>query len=149
MYVRIMPNKNQMRWGVEVIGWLNFCVFVYSVHIRWLNVRKNQMIESMYFFCFLFFFLFTACISIIFFFRIVIIYVLSLLFLVYRVHINHFFLLYCKNLCTLQCTHQLFFFFSKVRIYILSLFFVYTSIIFLFYKNLCTFLFMFTACTLK
>ena len=57
-------NKKQMRWGVEVIGWLNFCVFVCSVHVRWLNVRKNQIIESMYFFCF---FLFTACTSIIFF----------------------------------------------------------------------------------
>ena len=135
-----------MRWGVEVIGWLNFCVFVYSVHVRWLNVHKNQIIESMYFF---FFFLFSACTSIIFLFHIVIIYVLYLLFLVYRLHINHFFLLYCKNLCTLQCTHQLFFFFSIVRIYILSLFFDYTSITFLFYKNLCTFLFIFTACTLK
>ena len=123
MYVRIMPNKNQMRWGVEVIGWLNFYVFVYSVHVRWLNVRKNQVIESMYFF-----FWFTACTSIIFFFCIVIIYVLSLLFFVYRVHINHFFLLYCKNLCTLQCTHQLFFFFSIIKsIYFLCFLFTHQS----------------------
>ena len=57
-----------------------------------------------------------------FFFHIVRIYVLSLIFLIYSVHIN-------------------FFFFSILRIYILSLFFVYTSIIFFFYKNLCTFFF--------
>ena len=122
-------NKNQMRWGVAVIGWLNLCFFVYSVHVRIYIL-----------FCFFFFFfLFIACTSVFFFFRIVRTYVLSLLFFVYRVHINNFFLLYCKNICTLQCGHQSFFFFSIVRIYILSLFFVYTSIIFFFYKNLCTF----------
>ena len=68
-------------------------------------------------------------------------------FFLYSVHINHFFLPYCNNLYTffiffyLQCAHQLLLFFSIVRIYILSLFFVYTSIIFSFYKNLCTFFF--------
>ena len=99
----------------------------------------------------MFFFLFKACTSIIFFFRsvriyvlsllfwltvytsiifsfyIVRIYVLSLLFLVYSVHINHFF-------------------FSIVRICILSLFFLFTactSVIFFFYKNLYTFFFVF------
>ena len=70
-----------------------------------------------------------------FFFYIVRIYVLSLLFLVYSVHINYFF-------------------FSIVRICILSLFFLFiacTSVILFFYKNLHTFffLFLFTACTLK
>jgi len=99
----------------------------------------------MYFLCF---FLFKACTSIIFFFRsvriyvlsllfwltvytsiifffyIVRIYVLSLLFLVYSVHINHFF-------------------FSIVRICILFLFTTCTSVIFSFYKNLCTFFFVF------
>ena len=100
----------------------------------------------MYFLCF---FWFIVCTSIIFFFRIIRIYVLSLLFLIYSVHINHFFLFYCKNLCTFfvfflftVCT-SIIFFFSIVRIYILYLFFVYTSIIFFFYKNLCTFFFFF------
>ena len=73
-------NKKQMRWGVEVIGWLNLCFFCLQ------HACKNLCT----FFAF-FFFLFTVCTSIIFFFRIKRIYVLSLLFLVYRVHINHFF----------------------------------------------------------
>ena len=140
-------NKNQMRWGVEVIDWLNLGFFC-LLSLLFLFTACTE--EFMYFFCF--FFLFTACTLIIFFFHIVKIYVFSLLFLVYCVHINHFFLPCCKNLCTffaffgLQCAHWSFFFFSIVRIYILSLFFLfpaYTSIIFLFYKNQCTFCFCF------
>ena len=113
-------------WGDWLIESLFFCLQ---------RARKN-----LYTFLLLFFFFFVYSVHIsLFFFRIVRTYVLSLLFFVYRVHINNFFLLYCKNICTLQCGHQSFFFFSIVRIYILSLFFVYTSIIFFFYKNLCTF----------
>ena len=94
----------------------------------------DWLIESLFcfvfvfFFVFFFFFLFTACTSILFFFRIVRIYVLSLLFLLYNVHINYFFLSYCKNLYTffvffiyLQRTYQSCF--SSIS----------------YYKNLCTF----------
>ena len=42
-------NKNQMRWGVEVIGWLTFCFFCLQ------RARKNLC-------TFFFFFWFTACI---------------------------------------------------------------------------------------
>ena len=76
----------------------------------------------MYFLCF---FWFTICTSIIFFFHIVRIYELYLLFLVYSVHINNFFLSYYKNLYT--------FFFLLQRAH-LSFF---SSI--LYCKNLCTF----------
>ena len=96
--------------------------FFFFLHFRqWhcYNCQNNFFFFCVFFFTFsamamrwlvdwIFVFLFTACTSIIFFFRIVIIYVLSLLFLVYRVYINYFFLLYCKNLCTLQYIHQLF-----------------------------------------
>ena len=71
-------------------------------------------------------------------------------FFVYSMHLNHFFLPYCKNLCSffaffgLPCAHQSFFFFHIVRIYVLSLLFflftVCTSKFFFFYcKNLYTF----------
>ena len=74
-----------MRSEVEMIGWLNLCFFLFTF----------------------FAFLFTTCISIIFFSSVLQrIYVLSLLFLVYSVHINLFF-------------------FPIVRIYILSLFFFF------------------------
>ena len=87
-----------------------------------------------------FVFLFTVCTSIIFFFRIVRIHVLSLFFLVYNVHIKHFFLPYCKNLCTffaffgLQCVHQSFFFFPIVRIYILFFLFTACTLISFFFR---------------
>ena len=109
-------KRIRIRWGVEVIGWLNLCFF--------------------------FFFLFTACTLIIFFFRIVRIYVLSLLFLVYSVYMNHFFfLLYCKNLCTfftffgLQCVYINHFFLSYCKnLYtFFVLFTACTSIIFFFH----------------
>ena len=135
-----------MRWGVEVIGWLNLCLFWFSFFAFFCLQRTCKNLCT-----FFVFFLFKACTSIIFFFRsvriyvlsllfwltvytsiifsfyIVRIYVLSLLFLVYSVHINHFF-------------------FSIVRICILSLFFLFTactSVIFFFYKNLYTFFFCF------
>ena len=79
-------NKNQMRWGVEVIGLLNLCFFFCLQ-----RARKN--LYTFFVFCFLFFFF----------------------FFVYSVHINHFFLPYDKNLCTfftffgLPCAHQSFF----------------------------------------
>ena len=62
-----------------------------------------------------------------------------LCFLVYSVHINHFFLPYCKRLCIF-----FFFFFKRARIYVLSLLFLFTtctSIIFFlpYCKNLYTF----------
>ena len=96
----------------EELKWLVDWIFVFFVYSVHIRIYV------------LFFFFFTVCTLIIFFFRIVRIYVLSLLFFLFTV-----------------CT-SIFFFFSIVRIYILSLFFVYTSIIFFFYKNLCTFFFV-------
>ena len=146
-----MLNKNQMRWGVEVIGWLNFCIFVYSVHVWWLNVRKNQIIESMYFFCF---FLFTACTSIIFFLP----YYNNLctffaFFGLPCAHQSFFFLPYCKNLCTffaffdLQCAHQLFFFIFYCKNLYTCFLFTYLS----FFSSIRIYVlfFLFTACTLE
>ena len=112
-------NKNQMRWGVEVIGWLNIYIYIYIF--------------------------LTACTAINFFFRIVKICVLSLLFWVYNVYINQFFLPYCKNLCAFfvlftACT-SIIFFSRIIRIYILFLVYcVHINNFFLSYgKNLCTF----------
>ena len=85
-----------MRWRVEVIGWLNLC-FVLFLFLFFVFFCLQHVHQSFFFIC------------------IVRIYVLSLLFLVYSVHINHFFLSYCKNLYTffvffcLRCAHQSFF----------------------------------------
>ena len=97
-------KRIRIRWEVEVIGRLNLCFFF-------------------------FFFLFTACTLIIFFFRIVRIYVLSLLFLVYSVYMNHFFFFHIVRIYVLSLLFLVYsvcisiiFFFPIVRIYILSLF---------------------------
>ena len=94
--------------------------------LRWLVDWIFVLFCFCFLFCFFFFFLFTACTSILFFFRIVRIYVLSLLFLLYNVHINHFFLSYCKNLYTF------FAFFLFTACTSINFFLPYC-------KNLCTF----------
>ena len=71
-------NKNQMRWGGEVIGWLNLCFFVYSVHVRIYIL-----------FCFFFFFFFVYSVHI------------SLFFFPYCKNLCTFFAFFC-----LPCAHQ-------------------------------------------
>ena len=103
-------KRIRIKWGVEVIGWLNLCFF--------------------YIYVLCYFFLFTTCTLIVFFFfRIVRIYVLSLLFLVYSVYMNHFFFFHIVRIYVLSLLFLVYsvcisiiFFFPIVRIYILSLF---------------------------
>ena len=57
-------NKNQMRWGVEVIGWLNLCLFWFTFFTFFFY---NEGKSTVRIYVLSLFFFFKACTSIIFF----------------------------------------------------------------------------------